>query len=298
MARKTLKFEMNPLLGGPTLEARTRSGSPYRLLPLAEIDVDPDQPRRNFDTEALAELAASIKEHGVICPILVKVTAGGTYRVVAGERRLRASRLIGLETIPAIIDSEDADENNTLAKQLVENLQREDLSAIERALAVGQLRDRYGWSVREIAKKLGASKSLVQRSLDVLGLPEDLRDALQAGASESKVLLLQQIEDRETRKVLLERIEELSRNELELEIQRALSPDSDAPVSHRGTEAVKGVSPKRAVSLEDRRIIDDIQRSLGTKVDIIRSAKKEGVGRLVLDFYAAEDLEELYRRLV
>ena len=132
----------------------------------------------------------------------------------------------------------------------------------------------------------------------MLGLPEDLRDALQAGASESKVLLLQQIEDRETRKVLLERIEELSRNELELEIQRALSPDSDAPVSHRGTEAVKGVSPHRAVSLEDRRIIDDIQRSLGTKVDIIRSAKKEGVGRLVLDFYAAEDLEELYRRLV
>ena len=218
MARKTLKFEMNPLLGGPTLEARTRSGSPYRLLPLAEIDVDPDQPRRNFDTEALAGLAASIKEHGVICPILVKVTAGGTYRVVAGERRLRASRLIGLETIPAIIDSEDADENNTLAKQLVENLQREDLSAIERALAVGQLRDRYGWSVREIAKKLGASKSLVQRSLDVLGLPEDLREALQLGASESKVLMLQQIEDRETRKALLERIEELSRNELELEI--------------------------------------------------------------------------------
>ena len=298
MARKTLKFEMNPLLGGPTLEARTRSGSPYRLLPLAEIDVDPDQPRRNFDTEALAELAASIKEHGVICPILVKVTAGGTYRVVAGERRLRASRLIGLETIPAIIDSEDADENNTLAKQLVENLQREDLSAIERALAVGQLRDRYGWSVREIAKKLGASKSLVQRSLDVLGLPEDLREALQLGASESKVLMLQQIEDRETRKALLERIEELSRNELELEIQRALSPDSDAPVSHRGTEPAKGVSAKRAVSLEDRRIIDDIQRSLGTKVAIIRSAKKDGVGRLVLDFYAAEDLEELYRRLV
>ncbi len=297
MARKTLKFEMNPLLGGPTLEARTRSGSPYRLLPLAEIDVDPDQPRRNFDTEALAELAASIKEHGVICPILVKVTAGGTYRVVAGERRLRASRLIGLDTIPAIIEAEDADENSTLAKQLVENLQREDLSAIERALAVGQLRDRYGWSVREIAKKLGASKSLVQRSLDVLGLPEDLRDALQAGASESKVLLLQQVEDRETRKALIARIDELTRGELELEIQRALSPDGEEEVSHRGTPTSKPAAAKRTHTLEDRRVIEDIQRSLGTKVDLVRSSKKDGVGRLVIDFYAAEDLEELYRRL-
>lgn len=297
MARKTLKFEMNPLLGGPTLEARTRSGSPYRLLPLAEIDVDPDQPRRVFDTEALAELAASIKEHGILCPILVKVTAGGTYRVVAGERRLRASRLIGLESIPAVIDADDGDDNSTLAKQLVENLQREDLSAIERALAVGQLRDRYGWSVREIAKKLGASKSLVQRSLDVLALPEDLREALQGGASESKILLLQQIADRETRKVLLERVDELTRAELELEIQRILSSDDDTSVSHRGTESERRVSAKRTHSMEDRRIIDDIQRSLGTKVDIIRSARKDGVGRLVLDFYAAEDLEELYRRL-
>ena len=107
MARKNVQFELNPLLSGPTLQARTVSGSPYRELNIADIDVDPEQPRRVFDDEALAELAASIKEHGLLCPILVRLTAGGSYRVVAGERRFRASKLLGKETIPAIVESDE-----------------------------------------------------------------------------------------------------------------------------------------------------------------------------------------------
>ncbi len=295
MSKRNLKFDMNPLFGGPTLEARTRSGSPYRLIPLTEIDADPTQPRRAFDTEALAELAASIKEHGVICPIMVRVTAGGTYRVVAGERRLRASRLLGLETIPAVIDS-DEEGIDTLAKQLVENIQRQDLAPIERALAIGQLREQHGWSVRDIAKKLGASKSMVQRSLELLELPEDLRIALEQGASESKVLLLQAVENKQQRGELLRRLESMSRQELQEEIQE-LVHGGQIKVSHGGTAGSGTSKAKSATSVEDQRIVDELKRSLGSKVQLLRSKQRRGQGRLVLEFYSDDDLRELFKRL-
>ncbi|MFN8391922.1 MAG: ParB/RepB/Spo0J family partition protein [Bdellovibrionota bacterium] len=297
MARKNLKFELNPLLTGPSLEARTKSGSPYRLLALSEIDVDPEQPRRTFDPEALAELAASIKEYGVMSPILVRVTAGGTYRVIAGERRLRASKLLGLDTIPAIIDSDENDDNSTLAKQLVENLQRQDLSPFERAQAIGQLRDRYQLSVRDIARRLGASKSMVQRSLELLDLPDDLQSALLAGASESKVMILREIEDRELRKDLIAQLDQYSRDGLEQKVRQLLLGETqDEKVSHGGT-AGRGKSGKRAVSADDKRIVDEMQRVLGTKVTLARTKNKTGQGKVIIEFYSEDDLGEVHRRL-
>ena len=173
MAKKQVKFDINPLLSGPSLAERAISGSPYRELPIDDIDVDIDQPRRVFDKESLDELAASISEYGVINPITVKVMPGGTYRLISGERRLRAAKQAGLTTISALVDASDLDDPNRLGKQLVENLQRENLSPMERALAIGQLKETYGWSIREIAKRLGISKGLVQRSLEALALPED-----------------------------------------------------------------------------------------------------------------------------
>lgn len=299
MARKNLRFEINPLLAGPSLEARTKAGSPYRVIPLSEVDVDPDQPRRAFDAEALAELAASIKEYGVLNPILVRVTAGGTYRVIAGERRLRACRLLGLDTIPAIIDVEDNEEKSTLAKQLVENIQRQDLSPFERASAVGQLKDRYDWSIREIAKKLGASKSMVQRSLDLLELPEDLQVALLAGAAESKILLLAKVEDRELRKELIQKLDDYSRNALEVKIKELLGEEDSEGVSHSGTVAKTRIGPtNKKLSPEDKRLVDEIQRALGTKIQLLRNSSKKGQGKLVLEFYSSADLEEMHKRLV
>jgi len=295
MARKNLKFDMNPLLGGPTLEARAKSGSPYRLLPLSDIDADPEQPRRSFETESLAELAASIKEFGVLSPILVRVTAGGTYRVVAGERRLRACRLLGLDTIPAIIDADDSENQSILAKQLVENIQRQDLSPLEKGHAMAQLRDKHALSVRDISKRLGVSKSSVQRTLDLLTLPEELKQALANGASESKVLLLAQVGDAALRKELLSQLESLSREALESKI-RALSGDGEDEVSHRGTRA-KSKKGKASLSTEDRRIIDELQRSLRIKVQLLRAKKRSGQGKLVLEFYSADDLDEIYKKL-
>ena len=292
MARKPLRFEQNPLLAGPTLEARSKLGSPYRELNIADIDADPSQPRQTFDSEALAELAASIKEYGVMSPILVRVTEGGSYRLVAGERRFRASKLLGKTTIPAIIDSSD-DDGATLAKQLVENLQRQDLSSVERAEAIGRLKEDGKLSIRDIAARLGVSKSSVQRSIDILELPDDLRAALLNGASESKVLLLASVTDRAKRQSFLKRLEGLTREQLEDELSRGgegAKKGKKNDASHGGTD--------RKLTPEDRRIVDELQKALGMKVQLLRREGEKSHGKLAIDFYSREDLGELYRRLL
>jgi ParB family chromosome partitioning protein len=291
MTKKSVKFEMNPLLSGPSLSERVFSGSPFRLIPVSDIDVDPDQPRRVFAEQALNDLADSIREYGVLSPILVRPQEGGTFRLVSGERRFRASKLAGLEAIPAIMDVGPESDARTLLKQMVENLQREDLGSLEKALAIGQLRDQFELSVREIAKRLGISKSMVQRSLEVLQLPEDLQAALIAGASESKVLMLANVSDRSLRALLVAQLEDLSRKDIEKII--AEGKGSTDKVSHGGTAVRKSKEP----SSDDRRLVEQLQRSLGTKVNISRSDSSPEKGRLILDFYSASDLEEIYNRL-
>lgn len=295
MSRKSVTFERNPLFGGPTLAERSRSGSPFRLLAISDIDVDPEQPRRVFNEESLAELASSIREYGVLCPILVRPTTGGTYRLIAGERRLRAAKIAGLDTIPAVIDSEEGESGEILGKQLVENLQREELSSMERALAIGHLRDRFGLSIRDISKKLGVSKGFVQRSIEVLALPDDLQAALIAGMSESKILLLSKVSDRDKRRELISRLEATTREELE-ELIRATEIESLAD----SDELYHGGTPEKqpkAISVEDQRIAQDIQNSLGSRVSISRSQQKPERGKLIVEFYSGDELSELYRRL-
>lgn len=284
MTKKSIKFAFNPLLSGPSIKDRSYAGSPYRLVPISEIDLDPDQPRRVFVEDALNELAESIKMYGVLSPILVRQTEVGTFRIIAGERRFRASKLAGLEAIPAILDQRDSEDSEKLALQLVENLQRQDLTPMERALAIGQLRDSYSISVREIARRLGISKSMVQRSLEVLQLPDDLQVALISGASESKVLMLAQIADRAQRANLLKQIEGLTREKLEEVVQKS-------------TASRRGTIKKKELGHEDRRIVDSIQRKLGAKVKLSRKPGRGKGGSLTVEFYSADDLDELYRRL-
>lgn len=304
MSSRRLDFsslENNPLLKGPTYDNRIRSGVPYREIPISEIDVDPDQPRRVFDTQALEELAASIREYGVISPILVRPIAGGLFRLVAGERRYRASKIAGLEMIPAVVDSSE-DQQSILPKQLVENLQRQDLTPLERGSAFGQLRDKFNWSVREIARQLGVSKTAVQRGLDLLVIPEDLKNALINGASESKILLLSQVTDSNKRRLLLSKIDILSRAQLEREISGEDNLEDDE-LSHGGTGDRSGKSKKKkskaVVNLPgDTRIVGDIQKSLGLKVKLERKKGNKEQGKLVLEFYSDEDLKEIYNKLV
>lgn len=298
MARKKLNLQVNPLTRGPSLFERTRSGSPYREIPLAEIDVDPDQPRRVFAEETLNELAESIKEYGVLCPVLVRPTEGGTYRLITGERRFRASKLAGLQVIPAVVDQGDETDTTRLSKQLVENLQRQDLTPMERSIAIGQLRDSYQWSVREIASRLGVSKTFVQRSLEIVDLPDDLQAALISGAAESKILLLHGIDNKEVRAQFLSQLDHFTRAQLEEEVRRirALLESNEDKVSHGGT-AKSEKAKRKALSPEDHRIVQDIQNKLGTKVYLLRSQQRQEQGRITLEFYSDQDLKEIYKRL-
>ena len=288
MSKRSFSFANNPLMQGPGLEERVRGGIPYREIPLSAIEADPNQPRRTFDEEKLQELSESIKLYGVLSPILVRPgVLPGRYTVISGERRYRASTLAGLTSIPAMVSQSQDEDGKTLAIQLVENLQRADLTSLERAQAIGALRDGHSLSIREIAEKLSISKSAVQRSLEILSLPDDLLNALKEGAAESKVLLIAKIDDENIRASYLKDVDVLTRAQLEksLDNKKATSPNDYQP------------EPKM-VSAEDQRIAEEIQRSLGMKVRLSRSTPQAEGGRLVVDFYGDGDLQILFRKLV
>lgn len=288
MSKRSFSFANNPLLGGPALEERSKGGIPYREITISSIERDPNQPRQVFDTEKLQELSESIKLYGVLSPILVKPgRLPGRFTLISGERRFRASQLAGLGTIPAIVSTSEEEQGKTLAIQLVENLQRADLTPLERAHAIGALRDAHNLSIREIGEKLSISKSAVQRSLEILELPDDLLNALREGVAESKVLLLSKIEDEATRAMYLKDIDTLTRSQLESSIN---PKKPTAPV-------VKTENSDKVMSAEDSRIADEIQRALGMKVKLQRPSGAEG-GRLTIDFYGEGDLQVLFRKLV
>lgn len=285
MSKRKLVLSNNPLLSGPPLEERERSGIPYRQIPISVIDRDPNQPRVNFDEERLRELSYSIKNYGVLSPLLVRPSKiPGRYMLIAGERRLRASQLAGLGAVPVLIDQDvDVGGDRTLAMQLVENLQRADLTPLERAHAIGALKEAHNLSVRDIADRLGISKSMVQRSLEILELPDDLLNALREGAAESKILLLSKIEDEEIRASYLKDLDVLTRRQLEKNIDKKAANSEDTQM---------------ALSAEDERITDEIQRALGLKVKMHRPTAGSEGGRLSIEFYSNSDLQELFRKLV
>jgi len=313
VVRKKVDLRVNPLFSGPSLQEReTPTETPLglmQLIPLEQIEFDPGQPRKVFDEALLEELSASIKEFGVICPILVRAKTkkahpavsaqkgpSNGFILVAGERRLRASKMAGIKLIPAVI--EDSGERAVIrAKQLVENLQREALSPMDRAIALGQLRDKEGWSIREIASKLGISKGLVQRSFEILSLPDDLQAALITGASESKILSLKKVEDRQVRREFIGVIEEYTREQLETAIKQ-LEFEGEVELYHGGTESKSKAKSSQKLSPQDKRIANELQRELGTKVQLLRKSSNKEQGKLVLDFYSKEDLDGLFKKLV
>ena len=287
MSKRSFSFANNPLMAGPALEERSRGGIPYREIPVSAIEADPNQPRRSFDEEKLQELSESIKLYGVLSPILVRAGAlPGRYTIISGERRYRASQLAGLAAIPAIVSQGEGEDSRTLAIQLVENLQRDDLSSLERAQAIGALRDGHNLSIRDIAEKLSISKSAVQRSLEILSLPDDLLNALREGASESKVLLVAKIEDPAVRATYLKDIDVLTRAQIGQSVeQKRPTPSHDTGES-------------KVMTAEDQRIAEEIQRALGMKVRMVRSSPNAEGGRLTIDFYGEGDLQILFRKLV
>ncbi len=247
------------------------------------IDIEPNklQPRKAFDEEKLEELADSIRQNGIISPILVQEAPNGYYSIIAGERRWRAAKKAGLKEIPAIVKKLDNQKLYELS--LIENLQREDLNPVEEAFGYKKLMDDYGLTQEDVAQKISKSRSGVANSLRLLNLPKKSLDCLKDGiisVGHAKVLL--SLPDDKAKNELCERTIEkgLSVRELELEVKKYLKP-----------EKAPGKSDLN-VKLAYEKIEKSIEGILGTKVKI---SGKKNKGKIQIDYYSAKDLERIVK---
>ena len=221
----------------------SKSPNSIKELPVGKVVPNPEQPRMTFHEETLQELAASIREHGVLQPILVR-PAGDDYQIIAGERRWRASKLAGKDTIPAII--ERFDDATALEIALIENLQREDLSPLDEAIIYKKMTDELGYSIRNLAGKLGKDKGYVENRLRLASAPDDVREMVAARYDTlSAAYELMKIEDKRRRKSLAKQVVagKLTLIRLRDKVERVLNP------SEAGPRAATALPPLRDDSL-------------------------------------------------
>lgn len=255
--------------------ARDVGSGGVETLPLREIEPDKDQPRKSFSDESLAELAASITEHGLLQPITVRSAPSGGYRIIAGERRWRAARMAGLTEVPVVI--KDVTESEAMELALIENLQREDLDPVEEAFGYRQLMDRCGLTQEQAAKKLGKSRSAVANSLRLLNLPEKALEWLQKGAlstGHAKVIL--GLEDQEKQLAAAAAVVE---NGLNVRQTEALCKKLARP------EPQKKPEPQRPALPGEVEIA--LRETLGNEVKV---DYKNGRGSLTVHFYSDAQL--------
>ena len=253
------------------------------IININDIEPNRGQPRKDFDETALAELADSISQHGLIQPIVVKPTIDGTYSIIAGERRWRACRMAGITEVPVIIKV--ADEQSLMEIALIENLQREDLNAVEEALGYRSLIDGYGLTQDEVAKKMGKSRSAVTNALRLLNLNEAELEALRRGtisAGHARALL--SCEDGEMRgKMLSAAAEGASVRELE-----------------KMAAAAKKAKPQKTAEKRQKptfysEVELSLKNELHRKVNI--ASKGNGKGTITIEFFSDDELSDFARRL-
>ncbi len=247
-----------------------------------KISVNPDQPRKNFSEQGLKELSESIKEHGVIMPILINDNKDGTYLIIAGERRYRAATLAGLKTIPAVVRQYSQREIKELS--LIENLQREDLNPIEAATAMKQLMTEYKLTQDELAERIGKSRPAIANSLRLLSLAPDVvslvsEGKLSAGHARALVTLTPDEQIRFANEVVKNG---MSVRVLEKKVRAEhMSPE----------EAEKKKQKKVALaSVELKNLADRMRYTFRTKVSFIGNDKK---GRIYIDYYSRDDLDRI-----
>ena len=264
-----------------TEAAAASDGNSVVYLKLGDIKPNSMQPRKNFSEESLEELAASIKEYGVIQPVIVRTAAKG-YELVAGERRWRAARKAGLKTVPAIIRELDDRENAFLA--LVENMQREDLNSIDEALGIQEIITNFGLTQEEAAKVVGRSRPYIANSLRLLRLPEEVQAMVIDGRlSAGHARAIAGLSGAAVQKEAAEKAVKLGWNVRQIE-------------SFTGEKAPKRKNPKKskAGTGELARIENALSEKIGTKININGNEKK---GKIELEYYSREELERLIELL-
>ncbi len=252
-------------------------------LNLNDIEPNRDQPRKDFDETALSELADSIAQHGLIQPIVVKPNLDGRYSIIAGERRWRASRMAGLTEVPVVI--KEADEQTLMEIALIENLQREDLNAVEEALGYRSLIDTYGLTQEEVAKKMGKSRSAVTNALRLLALNDNELEALRRGSiSAGHARALLSCDDEATRaKMLIAAADGASVRELE----------KTAADAKKAKSAAKTAPQKKPTFYSEVEL--SLKNEMRRKVHINPSGN--GKGTLTIEFFSDDELAEFAKRL-
>ncbi len=259
-----------------------KEGARVEDLPVRDISPNPHQPRSTFNDDQLSELAQSIKEHGIVQPLVV-VRDGKNYQLIAGERRLRAAKLLGLATVPAIIRSFSQQEQLEVA--VIENIQRSELNLLELASAYATLNDQFSLTLDQIAQRVGKAPSTVGNIMRLLNLPHEAKQALNDGLiveGHARQILAVKPEDRP---LFLEMV---LKGNLTVRQAEELARDFKA----EGKEAVKKVAEKQTYNTQ---LTTDLGKYLGTKVDIQKTAKG---GKLVIEFYSEEELGRLYHQIL
>jgi ParB family chromosome partitioning protein len=248
-------------------------------LPVEDINPGRFQPRTNFDEEKLSELTNSIKNHGVLSPILVREVGLNKYEVIAGERRLRASKNAGLKTIPALVDQKQ--DKDALESALIENLQREDLNAVEEARGYDRLKREFGLTQDEVAASTGKARSTIANSLRLLSLPAKVLDMLSSGQIEKgHAKLLASMDQLEAEKAA----NNIVKNKLTVKDLAGISS--------------KKINKKPQPKTKDRDLLiveEEMSESFGHKVEI--EAKNKKSGKVVINYSTQDELESIISKL-
>ena len=271
---------LGALLGESALSEPSPDGAVR--LPLQKVEPNPLQPRKTFEPEALDELAASIREHGVIQPLTVRKMPSGFYQIIAGERRWRAARLAGLDEVPVVII--EADDKKAMELALIENLQRADLNPIEEAQGYQQLMQEYGMTQEQAAARVGKSRPAVANAMRLLALPQPVLELVRSGklsAGHARALLALK-----------------TPGEQHAVAQKVIA----LQLSVRQTEAMCKKMSKISTPAPQKPLADDylaecqkeLSKRLGRGVKIVAGKRK---GRVDLEYYGEEDLQRLYEAL-
>ena len=272
---KILNKGLDALLG----QNANNSQKSIKNLPVEDINPGRFQPRTNFDEEKLLELTNSIKNHGVLSPILVREVGLNKYEVIAGERRLRASKNAGLKTIPTLIDQKQ--DKDALESALIENLQREDLNAVEEARGYDRLKREFGLTQDEVAVSTGKARSTIANSLRLLSLPAKVLDMLSSGQIEKgHAKLLASMSPLEAEKAA----NNIIKNKLTVKDLTGITS--------------KKINKKRSVQAKDRDLLiveEEMSENFGHKVEI--EAKNKKSGKVVINYNTKDELESIISKL-
>lgn len=263
------------------IETTTEKEKDVKKIKITQIEPNKTQPRRDFDEEKIEELAESIKEYGLLQPIVVKLNKNGFYTIIAGERRWRASRLAGLKEIPAVI--KDVSEQTEKEITLIENIQREDLNSLEEAAGIKELIDEYGLTQEEVASKIGRSRTAVTNILRLLNLPPEIQQLLKE----------EKISQGHARALL-----SLENNVLALEIaKQVIAQEMSVRQLENYITSLKKVKKEKRPSKEEieiqrsiKALEESLSSELGTKIRIINKKNK---GKIEIPYSSTEDFERI-----